>query len=160
MRLFLFSLFSLAAITLVCCRGVDADNHTRFESHPTVRGPGSWRVRLKLTGNDEEALIFNTKPSGIATAMFEKESRTKLGLPATWFAAENRISFSTEIELPIGTCCRDNGTLVLKGKIDARGVATGKAVFITATDDSENFNGLRTLTGTFTAVRVVEKTSQ
>jgi len=76
-------------------------------------------------------------------------------LPAVWSQITNdRVSFSGEVELPIGTCCRETGTLTFKGKFVSSNSIAGKAIFITSTIDEENFMGLRSMVGAFTAALV------
>jgi hypothetical protein len=155
-RLFLMLLIILSG--LVFCGVADsAYSQTGAQSSNAPTLLGRWRVKVNLVGSGEENLIFDSKPHGSGSAwLISGDQEGKISLPAAWSLSTNqRASFSTELELPIGTCCREVGTLVLKGKLDPKGTVTGRAVFITSTDDEESLIGLRTLTGTFTAVKIV-----
>jgi hypothetical protein len=114
---------------------------------------GNWRVEFEFSGA-RKVLTVNVQPNGIATAKLQ-DGETHTNLPASWsINAYQRTSFSTELELPIGTCCREIGTLVLKGKFNANGSLEGRAVFVTATEDEGSPIGLRTIVGSFTATKV------
>jgi hypothetical protein len=77
--------------------------------------------------------------------------------PATWLETTNdRIGFSAEVELPIGTCCRETGTLIFKGKLESNRSMSGKVIFVGSTEEEENPIGFRAMIGTFTATRLVE----
>ena len=76
-------------------------------------------------------------------------------LPAASSVTPNgQINLSSEVELPIGTCCREVGTLVLKGRAAGTNSFSGTAIFIGSTHDDENPLGFRSMLGTFTATRV------
>ena len=76
-------------------------------------------------------------------------------LPAVWSSLTNdRVSFSGEAELPIGTCCREIGTIVFKGKFISHNSISGKLVFVTSVDEDESPYKLRSVIGTFTATRL------
>lgn len=137
--------------------------------HPTIRQdqqaaapvrnlPGRWRVKFNLSGIDEKNLILDSQSdrSGsfllLDTAVDGKpEAHPR---PAAWSQpTNNRVSFSGEVELPLGTCCREVGTLIFKGEFNSNDIIAGKAIFITSTVDEENFNGFRSTVGKFTATR-------
>ena len=76
--------------------------------------------------------------------------------PAAWSQLTNdRVSFSGEAELPIGTCCREIGTLIFKGKFTSSNSISGKLIFVTSIDEDESPNKLRSVVGTFTATRLL-----
>ncbi len=119
---------------------------------------GRWSVKFSLVGISEKNLILDAKPGGVGTflgvdtAMDNKPEKDPV--PAVWSdITNNRVSFSGNLELPIGTCCRDVGSLVFKGNFAPDGSIKGRVVFIGNTIDEENFNGFTTATGTFTATR-------
>jgi hypothetical protein len=60
------------------------------------------------------------------------------------------------VELPIGTCCRETGTLIFKGKFGSGNAVTGKVIFVGSTEEEENPIGFRAMIGTFTATRIPE----
>lgn len=119
---------------------------------------GRWRVKFRLVGISEKNLIFEAKPGGTGTfAGLDTGVDGKPvdePAPAIWSEVENnRVSFSGNLDLPIGTCCRDVGALVFKGRFEPDGSLKGRVVFIGNTVDEENFNGFTTATGTFVATR-------
>lgn len=121
---------------------------------------GRWRVKFDLTGTGEKNLLFDLRRNGsgsfrlLDTAADGKPSAEPL--PAAWSqTTNNRVNFSGEVELPIGTCCREVGTLVLKGKYNSNESISGKAIFVASTTDEENCIGFRAMVGTFTATRIL-----
>ena len=119
---------------------------------------GRWRVKFSLVGISEKNLIFEAKPGGVGTFLgldTDVDNKpVKDPSPAVWSDIQNnRVSFSGNLDLPFGTCCRDVGTLVFKGRFTAEGSIKGRVVFIGNTIDEENFNGFTTATGTFVATR-------
>ena len=77
---------------------------------------------------------------------------------AVWSQLTNdRVSFSGEAELPIGTCCREIGTLVFKGRFDSNDSLFGKLLFVTSVDEEESPFKYRSLVGTFTAKRMLDR---
>ena len=144
-------LFALILLALIVAAPVSSAN--------SVTGlNGRWKVKFSLVGIAEKNLIFEAKPGGtgtfvgIDTGVDDKPVNEPA--PAVWSDIHNnRVSFSGNLDLPIGTCCRDVGTLVFKGNFAPDGSIKGRVVFIGNTVDEENFNGFTTATGTFTATR-------
>lgn len=123
---------------------------------------GRWRVKFNLSGVGEKNLVFDAQARGAGSFLLlnagPDNKPAVVPLSASWSeTTNNRVSFSGEVELPLGTCCREIGTLVFKGKQTSSDSITGKAIFIGITEDEENFNGFRSTVGTFTATRVPEK---
>ena len=121
---------------------------------------GRWRVKFSLAGIGEKNLIFaaQVKGSGSFTPLDTEPGDKPVAdpLPAAWSETTNaRISFSGEVELPFGTCCRETGTLIFKGKFESANSISGRAIFVGSSIDEENFNGFRSTVGTFTATRVI-----
>lgn len=119
---------------------------------------GRWRVRFTFAANGEKNLVFDSQARGSGSFMLldagPNNNAEPMPLPAVWSMTESdQVSFSAEVELPIGTCCRETGTLMFKGKFSSSNSMSGKAIFIGATEDQENFNGFRSMVGAFTAVR-------
>lgn len=117
---------------------------------------GRWRVKFTLVGISEKNLIFDAKPGGTGTFVGldtgVDNKPVNEPAPAVWSEIpNNRVSFSGNLDLPIGTCCRDVGALVFKGSFAPDGSIKGRVIFIGNTVDEENFNGYTTATGTFTA---------
>lgn len=119
---------------------------------------GRWHVKFTFVAREEKNLIFDSQPNGAGTFRLldttpdsKPETFTR---PAAWALTTNdRASFSAEVELPIGTCCREVGTLIFKGKFDSNTSLSGKVIFVASTIDEENPIGFRSLIGTFTAAR-------
>ena len=133
--------------------------------HPTlspaqVEMPsGRWRVKFTLSGTGEKNLIFDCQAKGSGSFMLldtaPDNKPVPASIPALWFQTTNsRVSFSGDVELPYGTCCREMGTLIFKGKINSDNSISGKALFVGSTEEEENGIGFRSMTGTFTAVPV------
>ena len=130
---------------------------------PTSIDPtGKWNVSFALPGISAKEMELTCHSNH--TAVFKLNDPTATdksvvdGVPAVWSPfSSGRINFSGEVELPIGTCCREVGTLVLKGTSTSANAISGKVVFIGTTTDEENFNGFRSLTGTFKATRKPNK---
>ncbi|MEO8433475.1 MAG: hypothetical protein ABI596_01155 [Pyrinomonadaceae bacterium] len=128
----------------------------------TTNLTGQWRVRFTLSGVGEKNLIFDSQAKGPGSFLLLDTGPDGKAVatpqPAVWSATTNdRVSFSGEVELPLGTCCRETGTLILKGKFNSSNSISGRAIFIGSMIDEENFNGFRSTVGTFTATRVTDK---
>lgn len=120
---------------------------------------GRWRVKFTFAGRTEMNLILNARPKGAGTFLLldtatdsKPESSPRL---ASWLQTTNdRVGFSGEVELPIGTCCRETGTLIFKGKFGANNSLSGKVIFVGSTEEVENPIGFRAMIGTFTATGI------
>ena len=120
---------------------------------------GRWHVTLKMDGL-EKNLIFEGKDDGsgsfklLDTAPDDKP--VAQSVPAVWTQLTNdRVSFTGEAELPIGTCCREVGTMIFKGKFTDSKTIHGTLIFITNVDQEESAFKFRSEVGTFTANRVL-----
>ena len=121
---------------------------------------GRWRVKFTMVGV-EKNLVFEARAKGAGSFSLldtaEDNKPVPDPQPAAWSELTNdRISFSGEVELPIGTCCRELGTLLFKGKFDSANSITGKLIFVTSVDEEESPYKLRSVIGTFTATRVLQ----
>ncbi len=67
-----------------------------------------------------------------------------------------RVSFAGQVELPLGTCCREIGTVIFNGKFDSDNSISGKFIFVTNIDEEESPYKFRSEIGTFTAVRMLK----
>jgi hypothetical protein len=162
MKLFLVSLM-LSAIVSEGISFQATSPHTSAQT-PTGNLIGRWQVKFNLRGVGEKNLVFDSRAKGSGTfLLLDAEPDDKpatASLSAAWSRNLNdRISFSGEVELPIGTCCRETGTLIFKGNFDSSDSIAGKAIFVTSTTDEENIIGFRSTVGTFTATRVPAKPS-
>lgn len=120
---------------------------------------GRWRVKFSFTGEVEKNLIFDSKTRGVGSFQLldtgPDDKPVPTPLPAVWSQLTNdRISLSGEVELPLGTCCREMGTLIFKGKFNSTNSISGKLIFVTSVDEEENPYQYRSKVGTFTATRM------
>jgi hypothetical protein len=155
-----FFLTSLVLMSVVAVQGVafQADR-SRATMQPAANLVGRWRVKFTLSGIGEKNLVFDSQAKGSGSLLLldtgPDNKPVATLLPASWSQTTNdRVSLSGEVELPLGTCCRDTGTLIFKGKFNSSDLISGKAIFVTSTVDEENCNGFRSMLGTFTATRV------
>jgi hypothetical protein len=154
-----FVLMSIVAVQVVAFQTNSPQVTT--QPAPAVNLVARWRVKLTLSGVGEKNLVFDAQAKGAGSFLpLDTEPDGKpvaAPLPAAWSQTTNeRVNFSGEVELPIGTCCREIGTLIFKGKFASNNSISGKAIFITSTIDEENFNGYRSALGTFTATRALK----
>jgi len=119
---------------------------------------GRWQVKFVLSGIGEKNLIFDAQAHGDGLILLQdagpQNQPASSKVPAAWSVLDNnRVNASGEVELPLGTCCRESGTLILKGKFAGTNSISGKAIFVGSSEDAENVLGYRISTGTFTATR-------
>ena len=119
---------------------------------------GRWLVKFTLAGIGEKNLIFDSQTKGSGSFLLldadPDNKAAPVPLPAAWSqTTDERVNFSGEVELPIGVCCREVGTLIFKGKFTSDNSISGKAIFVGSTVDDESLNGFRSATGSFTATR-------
>jgi hypothetical protein len=129
-----------------------------FSRSETRSLSGRWRVEFALTSGEKKHLVFEGNGKGAGTFLgldtAEGNKQAPESLPAVWSQTANeRVTFSGDIELPLGTCCRELGTLIFKGEFVSDTSLKGRAIFITSTTDDENFIGYRSDVGAFTATR-------
>ena len=120
---------------------------------------GRWRVTFSITGDPEKHLIFEVKPKGAGSFQLldtGPDDKPVADLaPVVWSEIENnRVSFASEIEMQLGTCCRQFGTLIFKGKFKSKTEVTGGIIFVTSIDEEESPYKYRSHIGTFTATLV------
>jgi len=125
---------------------------------PEPKLTGRWRVKFSLVQTKDKNLIFEAKPKGSGAFLLldtgPDDKPVADPLPAVWSEIDNgRVSFAGNVELPLGTCCREVGTLIFKGTYAGENSIKGRAIFIASTTDEENFIGYRSDVGTFTATR-------
>jgi len=119
---------------------------------------GRWRVKFVMSGL-EKNLILDAKGQGVAfLSLMDTGPDNKPvpnPLPAAWSQLTNeRVSFSGEAELPIGTCCREWGSLIFKGKFSSSNSISGTLIFVTGIDEEESPDKFHSLVGTFQANRI------
>src|SRR5262245_42652850 len=115
---------------------------------------GRWQVKFTFASREEKNLIFESQRGGSGSFLLldtAADSKPEtVTHPAAWADTTNeRVSFSAEVELPIGTCCREVGTLIFKGTFKSDTSLSGKVIFVASTTDEENPIGFRSLIGTF-----------
>ena len=120
---------------------------------------GRWRVTFSLSGDAQKNLVLDSKArgSGSFTLLDPGPDNKPVAEPvaAAWSElSNNRVSFSGEVELPLGNCCREIGTLIFKGKFQSSNSITGKLIFVTSIDEEESPYQFRSHVGTFSATRV------
>ena len=122
---------------------------------------GRWQVTFALDGDAKKNLIFEPRAKGAGLfSLLDTGPDNKPvpdAVPAAWTElTNNRVSFSGEVELPLGTCCREFGTLMFKGKFASADTIKGSLVFVTSIDEEESPYKFHSLVGTFTATRLAK----
>ena len=121
---------------------------------------GRWQVKFTMAGL-EKNLILDAQAGGVASFVLldtgPDNGRILDPQPAAWSQlTNNRVSICGEVELPIGTCCREMGTLIFKGKLSSNNSMLGKLIFVTSIDEEESPYGFRSIVGKFTATRALK----
>ena len=149
-----FFLFLIALSLFFAVQSVKAQGNV-----PVSKLRGRWRVTFKMDGL-EKNVIFEAKDDGsgsfklLDTAVDDKPVAQTV--PGVWSQLTNdRISFSGEAELPIGTCCREMGTMIFKGKFRSANAISGTLIFVTSVDQEESAFKFRSEVGTFIANRAL-----
>jgi len=149
-----FFLFLIALSLFFAVQSVKAQGNV-----PVSKLRGRWRVTFKMEGL-EKNVIFEAKDDGsgsfklLDTAVDDKPVAQTV--PGVWSQLTNdRISFSGEAELPIGTCCREVGTMIFKGKFSSANAISGTLIFVTSVDQEESAFKFRSEVGTFIANRAL-----
>ncbi len=119
---------------------------------------GRWRVKFAFSGL-EKNLVFEVRSKGAGSFSLldtgPDDKPVDGQQPATWTQlTNNRVSFSGEVELPLGTCCREKGTLIFKGRFTSKDQISGRLIFVTSVDEEESPYKFHSTVGTFTAERV------
>jgi hypothetical protein len=134
-----------------------------FAQAPAAATPGDtvagrWRVKFRFAGDVERNLIFEAKAKNIGSFLLldtGPDDKPVLDpVPALWSQLTNdRVSFAGEAELPLGTCCREIGTLIFRGKLKPDNSISGNIIFVTSVNEEESPYKYHSLVGTFTATR-------
>jgi hypothetical protein len=126
---------------------------------PVYKVDGRWHILFKIDGL-EKRVTFEARPDGsgsfklLDTGVDDKP--VPQPVPGVWSQlTNNRVSFSGEAELPIGTCCREVGTMVFKGKFTSSDAISGTMIFVTSVDQEESAFKFRSEVGTFSAKRIL-----
>lgn len=126
----------------------------------TVNLVGKWLVKFNLSrGGPENNLLLEAQPKGLGSFTLldpkKEDTAAAVAQPAVWAELTNaRVSFSGHLELQLGTCCREIGTLIFKGNVSSNNLISGKLIFVTSVDEEESPYKFRSEVGTFTATRV------
>ena len=121
---------------------------------------GRWRVKFTLAGGGEKNLVFEALAKG--SGSFQLQDTALDDKPvldpqaAVWSFTKNNLSISGDAELPLGTCCRETGTLIFKAKAGSGKSFSGKLVFVTNVDEEESPYKFHSAVGTFTATRLAD----
>ena len=119
---------------------------------------GRWQVKFTLLDSSEKNLIFTAQENGEGTFQMldtGPDNKPVAGLQAAaWSFTDNNLSFSGEVELPVGTCCRQAGTLIFKSKLNSANATSGRIIFVTNIEEDESPYKYHTTVGTFTASRL------
>jgi hypothetical protein len=120
---------------------------------------GRWQVKFNISSIGEKNLVLDSRTRGHASILLldtgPDNKPVTDPLPATTSITTNgRVNFSGEVELPFGTCCRQVGTLIFKGKFGSNNSISGTAIFVGSDVDEENPLGFRSMLGSFTATRI------
>ena len=145
---------------LLCLIGIGASS-AHAQTSNAVSPVGRWQVKFKLVDTVEKNLVFTAQEGGDGSFQLldtspDNKPVTNLHA-AAWSLAKGSLSISGEAELPIGTCCRETGTLILKAKFDSNNSISGKLIFVTNVDEDESPYKYHATAGTFTATRLSEK---
>ena len=122
---------------------------------------GKWQVKFHLSDGVEHNLLIDSQPNGMGSFLLinakSGEKSETVAQPAVWAVTSNqRVSFSGHLELQLGTCCREMGTLIFKGKISSNNSISGRVIFVTSVEEEESPYKFRSEVGTFTATRVLK----
>ncbi|HEU4932338.1 MAG TPA: hypothetical protein VFT48_09665 [Pyrinomonadaceae bacterium] len=125
---------------------------------PAAKLNGRWKVKFKMSGL-EKNVIFEAKENGagsfklLDTGVDDKPVAEPV--PGVWSQLTNdRVSFSGETELPLGTCCREIGTMMFKGRFTSANAISGTVIFVTSVDQEESAFKFRSEVGTFEATKL------
>ncbi len=155
--------FNLALLILVVALQGTALQSAPIKKQTSARSfdfIGRWQVKFTMSGL-EKNLILVSQEKGVASFLLQDTAPDDKPVAepqrATWSQLTNdRVSVSGEAELPIGTCCREIGTLIFKGKFTSNNSVAGKLIFVTSVDEDESPYKLRSVVGTFSATRLLK----
>lgn len=148
-----------ALITFVMLISVAAAQQAAPPRAVSAKLAGRWHVKFSFSGTAEKNLIFDSKAKGAGFFLLldtgPDDKAVPDPVPAVWSElSNNRVSFSGEAELPMGTCCREVGTLIFKGRFQSSTSIAGRLIFVTSVDEEESPYKFRSEVGTFIATQV------
>ena len=143
-------------LSLLLVSGVTGQNPPAKDSSVV----GRWQVKFTLLNSEEKNLVLVAKENGTGFVELKDtgvdNKPVPVPQPATWSRTGDKLNISSIVELPIGTCCRETGTVIFKAKMVSGNFFSGKLVFVTDTDEEESPYKYRSTVGTFTATRLLE----
>ena len=145
-----FVFAALLLISLFVCEGSAGDEAGGLQR--------SLAVQFTLLDSKEKNLVFTVQEHGDGTFQLLDTAENDKPVPgnqsAAWSLTNNNLSISGEVELAIGTCCREMGTLIFKSKLSSPNSFSGKLVFVTNVEEDESPYKYKSTVGTFTATRL------
>ena len=116
---------------------------------------GQWRVEYSFSQGARSALQFDAHESGKGAFVSLDTNRSNLSPPvpgeAVWTQTSDRISFSGEIDVPIGNVGYHMVELKFEGQFKSATVITGEVTYVTEKEESKGADRVK---GTFTATRI------
>jgi hypothetical protein len=157
MRVFFVSLW-IVSIIAVQDVALQATSPRMSWTATTQNLVGRWRVKFTLIGGTEKNLVFDARADGSASFRLldtgPDDKPVRVPAKATWSMTNNHLSISGQVELPIGTCCRETGTLIFKARFSSGNSISGKLIFVTNIEEEESPYKFRSTVGIFTATRL------
>jgi hypothetical protein len=153
--------FVSTALILLLLIGVEGPSLqpalSQEKSAQPVNFVGRWQVKFTLLDSSEKNLILTAQENGEASFQLLDTALDNKPVPglkaAAWSLTNANLSFSGEVELPTGTCCREVGTLIFKSKLTGSNSISGRLIFVTNIDEDESPYKYHATVGTFTASR-------
>ena len=119
---------------------------------------GRWQVKFALMDTRQQNLVFTAQEHGDGSFQLLDtgvDNKPVTGTQAAvWSLTNNHLSFTGEVELQIGNCCREMGTVIFKSNYTSGDAISGKIVFVTNVDEEESPYLYKSTIGTFTAKRL------
>lgn len=153
-----FLILSLFVAVPTIARPARSAGKTLPQARPQASSfAGKWRVTFSFSGQPAKHLIFTSQPEGSGSFDLTDtgpDNEPGPRVPAVWSSGSNdRLSFSGDAEMALGTCCREVGTLVFKGRFTSSDTISGGLIFVTGIEEEESPTRFRSLVGKFTATR-------
>jgi hypothetical protein len=108
---------------------------------------GSWNVEITFADGNRRALRLEAQGEGKGTWELIDQKAKVWGMPSSWPAKwvpgdANSVTFSGNVEFPLGNVGRDAGTLMFKGKFETPDVITGEVEFAPLVGDRPTKHGM------------------
>jgi hypothetical protein len=119
-----------------------------------------WEVEFIFLGTEKHNLEFDAKASGEGTFLLLDAGSNLLPpaepTKASWKRLDsNQVTFSGEIEFPIGNVGRNPGILVFKGRLESQTSISGSVAFFAQGQNPNDPKAVPAKMGRFTAKRMV-----